>query len=422
MKAKKSRKTSLEKLASEIPDEKKKKPKRRISNIIRSVIHSILYLFYPALYSIRRSLTMISDMVISGVLWGVNAIITIFSAIARFLQGFMTSVSKKLGTLTPSHIKDRIQKLIIYSGITKTIEEIVGMTMIYAAAFAIVAFLSVYYLLAMPTTVAIAASIGAIILVVILMYTILTLLADRRTQSIEMVLPDILQMIAQNMSAGMTPYNALWVSARPEFGPFADEIQRAARDTLAGKPLSTALDEMKERVDSDKLKRAVRLMIQGMESGGELPTVLQEIAADMREEHNLEVQMRSETGGYAMFIMFALLIGAPLLLAVSITFISIFSQIFEEVGVSDLTEQMGMSGGSAPISMEKLSITPEFFRLYSVGVLGISAFFGSFLIGIVRTGRAKGGIKYIPVLISLAIVIFLGLCKLLTGFFGGMLS
>jgi len=250
------------------------------------------------------------------------------------------------------------------------------------------------------------------------MYVLLTLLIERRTESIENVLPDVLSMISQNMIAGMTPYNALWTAARPEFGPLALEIQKVARDTLAGVSLEEALMDMAFRVKSTKLDRAVKLMIQGMKSGGELPTVLQEIATDIRTEQNLMKRMRAETAAQAMFIVFAILIGAPLLFASSIQFITIFSKIYSRIDTNVLSQQ----AQSGLMSMSGLSITPEFYFMYAVLTLGVSAFFASLLVGLIRTGKISSGLSSMPILIALAVGIFVGLNYGLGSFFGGMIA
>jgi len=146
------------------------------------------------------------------------------------------------------------------------------------------------------------ALVGPFIVTWGLFYVVFLVLIDRRTASIEKVLPDVLTMISQNMIAGMTVYNALWVAARPEFGPLAVEIQTVARETLGGESFEKSLRNMSERIKSYKLSRSIKLMIQGMRSGGELPTVLQEIASDIRTEQNLFKRMSAQTTSQAMFI------------------------------------------------------------------------------------------------------------------------
>lgn len=388
--------------------------KSTIGNIKRIVSSLIIDLILGTLIkAISYVLLFIGNLTITIL----TIIINVTRPIVLIFARFITAIHHRLGSYFPFGIRRDLDKRIVYAGIKRNPEEILGIALMYSIIVPILAFIFVIILGASPT-IALFAIIIPFILVWIILYMILILLIDRRTASIEDILPDVLAMISQNMIAGMTPYNALWVAARPEFGPLAVEIQSVARDTLAGASLEDSLVAMTQRVKSDKLTRSVKLMIQGMKSGGELPTVLQEIANDMRTEQNLMRRMRAETTAQAMFILFALLIGAPLLFSASLQFITIFSTIFSRVDVGILSQQ---AKGSM-ITLQPLSITPNFFMTYAIIVLCISALFGSLLIGLIRTGKVTSGITLIPVLIALSVAIFMAMNYGLGSFFSGMIS
>lgn len=305
----------------------------------------------------------------------------------------------------------------LYSGVTQNPEETLGITALYSIIVPVTVGIIAHFIFHLEYMPSILAAIISFIVVWLIMYMVLSFLVDRRTSSIESMLPDILSLISQNMAAGMTPYNALWVAARPEFGPLAVEIQRVAKDTLTGIPLDTALINMTRRVKSGKLERSIKLMIQGMRSGGELPTVLQGISKGIQTEQNLLRRMKSETSAQSMFIMFSVVIGAPLLFAASSQFIRIFSIIFGSMDLSKLsaTAQGGITISPIPISY-------DFFTTYSLIMLVILGFFGSLLIGLMRNGKLTSGIPIIPVTIFLSIVIFFLLIFILSSFFSTMVS
>ena len=160
-------------------------------------------------------------------------------------------------------------------------------------------------------------------------------------------------------------------------------------------------------------------MIQGMRSGGELPTVLQEIANDIRAEQNLFRRMSSETTSQAMFILFALLVGAPLLFSASNQFIVIFSDIYHKIGLDKDLSSMPTTGSM--ISIKKLPITSEFFMFYAGTTLAVSSMFGALLIGLIRTGKLSAGIPLVPVVAVCSVLIFLVLQNVLGSFFKGMM-
>ena len=379
----------------------------------------------------RRIVRALWEVVIKRIIAGISYVLIIIGNFAirvatiiynilktpgRLFVRIVKPLHQKLGSYFPFNIRDKLAKEFTYAGLIRSPEEILGVTLMYSLLLPIVVFLilttfgfeSRFLMLGVGVS---------FVLVWIVLVMIIIILVERRTSSIEEVLPDVLSMISQNMIAGMTPYNALWIAARPEFGPLAVEIQNVARDTLAGSSLENALTAMTKRVKSHKLERAVRLMIQGMRSGGDLPTVLQEIANDMRNEQNLIKRMRSETTAQAMFIVFAIAIGAPLLFASSLQFVKIFSEIYGKVETGGLVQyaQTGM------MTLQPLSIKPDFFYWYAIAILIISAGFGAVLVGLIRSGKLSSGITLIPILIAIAVFIFLGLNYALSSFFGGMI-
>ena len=347
----------------------------------------------------------------------VTLIVAMMRPIARFFTNFITSLHERLGSYFPTDVRGKLEQNIIYAGVPRNPEETLGTTLMYSMILPVLT-AAVAITLGASLTIILATIVVSFLIVWTTMYVLITLLIERRTDSIEHVLPDVLSMISQNMIAGMTPYNALWTAARPEFGPLALEIQKVARDTLAGVSLEEALLDMIFRVKSTKLDRAVKLMIQGMKSGGELPTVLQEIATDIRTEQNLMNRMRAETAAQAMFIVFAILVGAPLLFASSIQFITIFSKIYSRIDTNVLSQQ----AQSGLMSMQGLSITPDFYSMYAILTLGISAFFAALLVGLIRTGKISSGLSSIPILVALAVGIFYALNYGLGSFFGGMIA
>jgi flagellar protein FlaJ len=393
------------------PIRKRKSPLSPVTDLFYMAAATFIKLLVYGLSAVGNALLAVAN-VIAAAVKGIIAPFTLF------MSKFVRSTHHRAGSLFPFHIRENLEKMFLYSGVTRNPEETLGMTLIYsiigpaAVGLGAIVYTGNYLL-------ALGAAVASFVIVWLLLYMLLNFLVDKRTSSIERVLPDLLSMIAQNMSAGMTPYNALWVAARPEFGALADEIQKVARDTLTGTPLETALMNMGKRVDSNKLRRTVKLMIQGMRSGGELPTVLQEIARDTRVEQNLVKRMESETTAQVMFILFSLILGAPLLFAASSQFVRIFSLTFSKIDVDALGEQAGQGG---MIKLQKMPITEDEFVMYAALVLSVCSFFGALIIGLMKSGKMTRGIPIIPVVWALAVGIFFLLRFVLGSFFGGMMA
>jgi len=348
--------------------------------------------------------------------WAVGIIIQIFlvffKIVSKTVKIVMIYIPKFVARFMPKKSSSRMNQMLIYAGVEMTSEEVISITLVYSIVVAVIAYL-IAVLMNVSPLIEIIVALVAFLSVWIMPFTLLSLLTNNRAEAVEKVLPEVLSMIAQNMAVGMTSYNALWSAARPEFGPLAVEIQDVAKATLTGIPLTDALVGMTNHIKSTKLSRSVRLIIQGMKSGGDLPVVLESISVDMRMEYNLRKQMSTETSAHALFILFALMIGAPLLFAVSLQFINIFSTIMSKMDITTLSMQAPQS----MVSLSPLSITPDFFHMYAIGILFISAFFGALLIGMLRTGNAIAGVPNIPIFVVVSIGIFMVLKHLLNAFF-----
>ncbi len=246
----------------------------------------------------------------------------------------------------------------------------------------------------------------------------LSMVANRRSKEVDRILPDALQLMAANIRAGMTTERAIWLSARPEFGPLENEIHRLSSKVMGGKPLSKALGEMTQRIDSDLLDRAVKLMTEGIRSGGEMATLLDETAGDIRTAQNMRKKVRANVTMYSMFIVFASVLGAPLLFALSVYFIEVTSSLW----VEDMAATgMGDMGGTM-MSMEGPDIDPSTLKLFSVGAISVTTFFGGMIIGMIQEGDSTSGLKYSPFMLAAGLTVFFVANILVTKVFGGFVG
>ncbi len=406
--------------------------------------------------------------------------ITLGRLLVHGAGGLLQGIYRRVGRFSPFGWKKKVNQLIIYSGVNKTQEEITGITIvngsILAAIVAVVGIL--FFNWGIPF--ALFAALISFAVVWMLVYSLLNLMADKRTDEVEGTLPDVLQIVSANISAGMTPYNALWVSARKEFGALAEEIKIAQKETLGGKSFPEALTDMSRRVRSNVLQRTIRLIIQGMKAGGELPNILQGIGSDIRQMRLLQKEMAASTMSYTLFILFGMVFGAPLLFSVSIQFVDIINkfqpdEINKEAISSAQTSPMSggmqgfnvmsLGGGGCPKDFDgdglpdkwekeqmlnpknysdamsidpdtrktykeeydstaqplpPSCITPGYLSTFAMIALFSIAFFGSLLIGLIRDGKQSAGLKLMPLLIPGTLGMFWLMSKGMSFFFGSM--
>ena len=326
----------------------------------------------------------------------------------------MRRIYKVVGKFVP--YKNRLNDILRYAGMEDISSlEFSGFMFLYSSLLGVIVFL-VSYLFFGPYF-ALGFGFLSFIGFQTFLYVLLVLVMDSRTRQIEEVLADALQLMSANVRAGMTLDRAIWLSARPEFGPLEDEIKTFGREVLGGISMVEALRNMKRRVNSDLLGRTLKLMEEGMRSGGEMAKLLDETASDIRKIKMMRKQVRSNVIMYSMFIMFASVLGAPVLFAVSIYFIEMIGGFWEERAANIPTQ---MSSGL--MKMTGPQVDPYEMMLFSVACIIITTIFGALIIGLIQTGKEKRGLKYIPLLTGAGLFIFFAVKFVISSLFGNLLG
>ena len=252
---------------------------------------------------------------------------------------------------------------------------------------------------------------AAALLVELAAYFVLYLKVQDRTRRVEQVLPDALQLIGSNIRAGMTPFQALRLAARKEFGPLEEEIRFATARALGTESFSDALLSMSQRVKSEMLSRALKLFTTAMRSGGHLATLLEELARDMVAMRALKKELVTSTKTYTIFVLFTIIIGMPLLLAISLHFITVITGLQAIAGLrSDFG--LGFLAG-------EITITADFMLRAAVVMLLVTSLLACALLGVIAEGKPAVGFRYAPAVIAGSLIAFVVLRAVLQGLLGG---
>lgn len=311
-----------------------------------------------------------------------------------------------LSLIFPSTIVKSVTKLMTQGGLKMKPREYLGISFLGSVIMAVAAFeLALAYV---APTFAWIAGIIIWLAVEFLFYLLLTTTADNRATKIEEVLPDALQTISANVRAGMTTENAIWMGARPEFGPLEDEIKIVSSKCFGGKPISQALLEMSDRVKSATLERAVKLLVGGIEMGGEMAPLLDEVARDIRSTSALKKEVLNATLMYTIFIIFSSVIAAPVLFASSL--------YYSEMSLSIMSNRMQMpanvptnggfsmfmvgGGGAGP------TINPSQINIFAIACIILTTTCGALTLAQIRYGKVSRGLKLVPIFVICALTIF----------------
>lgn len=304
-----------------------------------------------------------------------------------------------------------LEKNLGYAGIEIKVERFVKLSLLYSLSISLLLFSIIFSfghrLLAM-------ASFLLIPGMQLLFDMIIVLIGDKRGSFAESVLPDALQLMSANIRAGLTPDKALLFAARPEFGILENEIKLAARKAIAGEPIENALIALGNRIKSRIINRTFILIVEGMNKGGEIASLLEQTANDIRDLKLLKKEISAQVGMYAIFIFIAIAFAAPLLFAFSSHLVETMSTIGSSINVGESTKYAAF--GSLKLSVIKVS--PVFLRIYSLAILTMSSFFGGLILGLLQEGRETAGMKYIPLLLMSNITIYLVVRIVLASFIG----
>ncbi|MFC2154377.1 type II secretion system F family protein [Candidatus Altiarchaeota archaeon] len=221
-----------------------------------------------------------------------------------------------------------------------------------------------------------------------------------RANAVEKVLPSALQLMASNIRAGMSPFQALKFSARDEFGVLKDELDRATTKALGTGSFTDALMEASKRIDLLPLERSIKIFSKSIESGTHLASVLEDSARDITEKMYLRKELLSSTRTYTLLIILSIIFGMPLLLNVSINFTETMNEM---KGSFDTTEIEGMdmgmlTGGGA--------FTADFLVGVSVVIIIGSTFISGLFIGVITEGSERYGLKYSFILTPVTLILF----------------
>ena len=243
---------------------------------------------------------------------------------------------------------------------------------------------------------------------------LLVMRADKRTAELEDMLLNFLSMMASNIRSGVTYDRALLLSSRKEFGSLAKEIDRAAKHTIAGMPLTDALMLMAKHTRSETFAKTMRLIVEGVNAGGNLAEMLEITAIDIRRSSSLKKEISATVLVYKLFIFAAAIVGAPLLYALTGFLIEIF------VGIRTNSVSSGSASISAQLPMFSSGavISSQLFFIYALLAIVMTVFLSTLASGVITKGRESEGLPDFGWAVIIAYGIFFGVRQV----FGSLLG
>lgn len=116
-----------------------------------------------------------------------------------------------------------------------------------------------------------------------------------RVRLLEETLDSWLLMLANALKASPSLGEGIQSSARLMRAPFSEELDLVIKEMKLGTPLDQAVLNMSTRIKSRIISSSLATILVGRQTGGDLPQILEQSAATLREMQRLEGVVRTKT-------------------------------------------------------------------------------------------------------------------------------
>lgn len=113
---------------------------------------------------------------------------------------------------------------------------------------------------------------------------------DKRKREIHRELPDFLDMVSTTVEAGISLNGAIAVAVDALAGPLRDEMEIVLSDIRLGRSRVEALAALAKRVHESDVTTMVTTIVQAERLGGNIVTVLEELAIDARDRRLMHAE------------------------------------------------------------------------------------------------------------------------------------
>jgi len=205
-------------------------------------------------------------------------------------------------------------------------------------------------------------------------------LAQRRAAELERMLPDALRQMSSTLRAGVGIDSALEDIAKSKYGELSLEFERVITEVNRGRSLTGALLALSRRSCSALYHRSFQLIVEGIERGAALASVLDSVSTDAKEVQAIQRERKAATTQQVLFLYAVALFAAPFIVGLT-------------VGVSGIS----VGGNKAGMPPEMVTIAMIYNAIQAI-ICGLA-------VGVLRYGKMSKGIPYtIPFMIVATIV------------------
>jgi flagellar protein FlaJ len=249
----------------------------------------------------------------------------------------------------------------------------------------------------------------------IVLYILLEFKIEQRKNFIEALLPDYLQLSAANVRSGIALDKSMVLAARPEFGYFSDDVKEMNKELYSGVTLQAAMLNLGAKYRSLQLQHTIRMMIEGIQYGGGMTDLLNQIARDIRNQQMVQKEITGQLFMYTIFIAFAALAGAPVLYALTSQMITVTDTVW--AGILKQNPNGLPTAGVSFLRPSPPQITIAAYHNFALIAVILITGFGAFIVSAISSGSIVKGVRLLPVFLLVGVGIFFLVSSLIGGIF-----
>jgi len=140
--------------------------------------------------------------------------------------------------------------------------------------------------------------------------------AKSRGEKVGVELPFALRHMSTELKAGIGLYRTIQAIAAADYGPLSEEFSRTISEIEEGTETRLALKHFALRTQSNALSNALMHVIRAMKTGGNLSSVMSEIAEDVSFELRTKMKEFSEKMNFFGVIFIIMAIVMPVFIAI----------------------------------------------------------------------------------------------------------
>lgn len=137
---------------------------------------------------------------------------------------------------------------------------------------------------------------------------------ERRREAFVAQLPELARVLANASYAGLSLPTAIGIAGDELSEPARTELSRVATRLRFGAPLTTALDELRQRVGSRETSVLISTLVVASRSGGSLVTALRDIATTLEQRKETRREVKTTLAQPVATSYFVIVLGVLMLL------------------------------------------------------------------------------------------------------------